>query len=87
MTSDGGSEPSRRLGRAPRAELLQVLMLSEFDRVDPIGSYWGNPVTRTFAELLIGCEEDRKLRAVLIRMLREAQKTGPKPDMQGLNRQ
>ena len=24
----------------------------------PIGSYWGNPKTRTFAELLIDCEED-----------------------------
>ncbi|HEU4847398.1 MAG TPA: hypothetical protein VFT03_04310 [Rubrobacteraceae bacterium] len=38
----------------------------------PIGSYWGNPKTRTFAELLIDCEEDRVLRAVLVGMLREA---------------
>ena len=44
-------------------------------------------MTRAFADLLIDCEEDRTLRAVLIRMLREAQKIGPKPDMQGLNRQ
>jgi hypothetical protein len=52
------------LGPAPRAELLHVLMLPDFDRADRIGSYWGNPKTRTFAELLIDCEEDRVLRAV-----------------------
>jgi hypothetical protein len=34
-------------------------MLPDFDRADAIGSYWGNPKTRTFAELLIDCEEDR----------------------------
>jgi hypothetical protein len=31
----------------------------------------GDPKTRTFAELLIDCEEDRTLRAVLVSMLRE----------------
>jgi len=56
---------------APRPELLHVLMLPDFDRADAIGSYWGNPKTRTFAELLIDCEEDRILRAVLVGMLRE----------------
>jgi hypothetical protein len=59
------------LGPAPRAELLHVLMLPDFDRADRIGSYWGNPATRTFAELLIDCEEGRILRAVLVGMLRE----------------
>jgi hypothetical protein len=34
------------------------------DRVDAIGSYWGNPKNRAFAELLIDCEEDRTLRAL-----------------------
>jgi hypothetical protein len=34
-------------------------MLPDFERADAIGSYWGNPETRTFAELLIDCEEDR----------------------------
>jgi hypothetical protein len=60
------------LGPAPRAELLHVLMLPDFDRADAIGAYCGNPKTRTFAELLIDCEEDRVLRAVLVGMLREA---------------
>jgi hypothetical protein len=50
------------LGPAPRAELLHVLMLPDFDRADAIGSYWGNPKTRTFGELLIDCVEDRTLR-------------------------
>jgi hypothetical protein len=52
------------LGPAPRAELLHLLMLPDFERADRIGEFWGNPRTRTFAELLIDCEEDRVLRAV-----------------------
>lgn len=42
-----------------------------YERAERIGEYWGNPKTRTFAELLIDCEEDRFLRAVLVGMLRE----------------
>ena len=54
------------LGPAPRAELLRVLMLPDFERADRIGEFWGYPESRAFAELLIDCEEDRRLRAVLV---------------------
>jgi hypothetical protein len=60
------------LGPAPRADLLHVLTLPDFERADRIGEFWGNSKNRTFAELLIDCEEDRVLRAVLVGMLREA---------------
>ena len=51
---------------------LHVLRLPDFDRVDRIGEYWGNPESRAFAELLTDCEEDRTLRAVLVGVLRES---------------
>lgn len=59
------------LGPAPRAELLHVLTLPDYDRAGRIGEFYGNPKTRTFAELLIDAEEDPAARAALVRMLRE----------------
>jgi hypothetical protein len=50
--------------------LLHVLTLPDFERADRIGEFWGNPRTRTFAELLIDCKEDRTVRTVLVGMLR-----------------
>jgi hypothetical protein len=33
-------------GPAPRAELLHVLMLPDFERADRIGEFWGYPESR-----------------------------------------
>jgi hypothetical protein len=46
-------------------------MLPDFERAERIGAYWGNPATRAFAELLIDCEEDHTLRAVLSAVARD----------------
>jgi hypothetical protein len=51
-------------------------MLPDFGRAERIGSYWGNHKSRTFAELLIDCEEDRTLRAVLVGLLTEPDRKG-----------
>ena len=64
------------LGPAPRAELLHVLMLPDLECADRIGEFRGYQ-SRAFAELLIDCEEDRTLRAVLVGMLREIERYRP----------
>ena len=65
------------IGPAPRAELLHVLMLPDFERADRIGEFWGYSESRAFAELLIDCEEDRTLGPVLVGMLREPDRSSP----------
>jgi hypothetical protein len=77
-------EPKKQLqdrldgfGPAPRAELLHVPMLPDFERADRIGEFRGYSESRAFAELLIGCDEDRTLRPVLVGMLREAYRSSP----------
>jgi hypothetical protein len=52
-------------------ECLWCLRVAGCERAERIGEFWSYPKRRTFAELLIDCEEDRVLRAVLVGMLRE----------------
>ena len=65
------------LGPAPRAELLHVLMLPDFERADRIGEFRGYSQSRAFADLPIDREEDRTLRPVLVGMPRETDRSSP----------
>jgi hypothetical protein len=57
----GASAPQRlkALGPAPPAELLHVPYAPRLraSRSDRIGEFWSHPESRTFAELLIDCED------------------------------
>jgi hypothetical protein len=49
-------------------------MLPVLERADRIGGFWGYPQSRAFAELLIDCEDDRTLRAVVFGLLAEMER-------------
>jgi hypothetical protein len=61
--------PAGGTRRAPH-----VLRLPDFDRADAIGTFWGDPETRTFGKLLIDLEEDKAARAVVFGSLAEMER-------------
>jgi hypothetical protein len=62
------------LGPAPRAELLRVLLLPDFDRADRMGRVLREPQDALLRRAPDPtAKEDRTLRAVLVGMLREAE--------------
>ena len=64
------------MGPAPRAGLLHVLLLPDFELAAAIGDLWASRKSRSLAELLIDAEENRMVRALLVAMLRERQHGG-----------
>ena len=49
-------------------------MLPDLERAERIGEFWSYPQSRAIPELLIDCEDDKVLPAVLVGMLREMER-------------
>lgn len=64
------------LDRDREVELLSTLELPDFQRAAAIGKLWASPKRQSLGELLIDAEEDRRVRALLIGMLKERQGGG-----------
>jgi hypothetical protein len=55
-------------------ELLHVLMLPDFERIDRIGEFWGLRAESYLRRTADRLQEDRTLRAVFVGMLREGER-------------
>ena len=64
------------IGPEARAILLHVLKLPDLERVRSIGEFYGDPRTRTFAQLLVDIEESPHARTFVLGELRERQLRG-----------
>jgi hypothetical protein len=64
------------LGPVPRAELLHVLMLPDYERAERIGGYYEDRRTRTLAQLLTELEESPHARAAVLGELRPRELRG-----------
>jgi hypothetical protein len=62
------SPPRRARPRSPRRAAPRP-HAPDFEGADRIGEFWSYPQSRTFAELLIDCEEDKAARAVVFGLL------------------
>ncbi len=59
-----------------RAEMLRVLTITDdAERAREIGALYGSGILPTTSELLIDAEEDPALRAVLVGMLRDSERS------------
>jgi hypothetical protein len=64
------------IGPEARAILLHVLKQPDLERVRSIGEFYGDPRTRTLAQLLIDLEESPHARGVVLGELRERELRG-----------
>ena len=73
MNSSADSASVLTSGRRPAPSCSRP-HAPDLERAARTGEFWSYPQSRAFAELLIGCEEDRALGAVLVGMLRDRER-------------